>query len=152
MLQYMFRSSAFIGPSLYLIGTQSVSFIKTCNGKILNMKFHETLSSGSYAVSCWTDGQMRDLSMYIFQLWNYIRDFDEVWYLRVIPRILRQIYWFELAHVTVTVPEFHVRLPQLWVKVVKLNRGVAAHFESLVVLKWNDRRDVLVISSFHNME
>jgi hypothetical protein len=36
--------------------------------------------------------------------------------------------------------------------VVKLNRGVAAHFESLVVLKWNDRRGVLVISSFHNLE
>jgi len=36
--------------------------------------------------------------------------------------------------------------------VVKLNRGVAAHFESLVVLKWTDRRNMFVISSFHDME
>jgi hypothetical protein len=33
--------------------------------------------------------------------------------------------------------------------VVILNRGVAAHFESLMVLKWNDRRDVF---GFHDME
>jgi len=107
----MFRSSAFFGPSFYLTGTQSILFIKTCNGKILNMKFYETLSSGSHAVSCSTDGQMwwctyqlmRDLSMYIFQLWNYIWYFDEVWYLRVILKIVIQIYWFELAHVTVRV-------------------------------------------------
>ena len=41
--------------------------------------------------------------MYIFQLWNYIWYFDEVWYLRVILKIVIQIYWFELAHVTVRV-------------------------------------------------
>jgi hypothetical protein len=156
----VFRSSAFFGPSLYLTGTQSISFTKACNGKILDRKLQETLFSGSHIVSYSTDGQMwwctnqlrRDLSMYIFQLWNYIQDFDRIWYMRVILKIVRQIYWFESAHVTVTIPEFCIRLPQLWVKAVKLNRSVASHFESLVVLKWNDRRDGFVMSSFHDME
>jgi hypothetical protein len=99
----MFRSSPFFGLSSYLTRTQSVSFVKTCHGKILNVKFHEILSIGSHAVSCSTDGQMwwctyqlmRDLPMYVFQLWNNIRDLDEVWYLRVILKIEANLMvWF----------------------------------------------------------